>query len=118
MIHSLAFCSPGSPEETSEPIELFSSNPKDYRSDVLRKIIPLITNPSGKICHVANTKMQLCKEQLYLRKMKQAEQVHIMSAVRTKDPQWSCRGSLVGVLNFVILTLVGNGQVVQGLSPL
>lgn len=35
-------------ESKVEPIELFSADPKDYRSDVLRKIIPLIANPSGK----------------------------------------------------------------------
>ena len=35
-------------EGSSHPIELFSTDAKAYRSDVLRKIIPLITNPSGK----------------------------------------------------------------------
>jgi len=40
------------PEKTSDCIELFSSNPEDYRSDVLRKLIPLITNPRGKNYHL------------------------------------------------------------------
>lgn len=31
-----------------EPIELFSADLNDYRTDVLRKIIPLITSPCGK----------------------------------------------------------------------
>lgn len=35
-------------DSVHEPIELFSTDPNDYRSDILRKIIPLITNPSGK----------------------------------------------------------------------
>ena len=49
MISSLCFLSlPATEESRDRPIELFSSNPRDYRSDVLRKIIPMITNPSGK----------------------------------------------------------------------
>ena len=36
------------PVEKAEPIQLFSADPKEYRSDVLRKIVPIITNPRGE----------------------------------------------------------------------
>ena len=35
-------------ESSHEPIELFSTNPKEYCSDIPREIIPLITSPCGK----------------------------------------------------------------------
>ena len=41
-------------DHNHEPIHLFSSNPEEYRSDILQKIIPLITNPSGKYYHRIN----------------------------------------------------------------
>lgn len=34
-------------ESTPHVIELFSGDPNEYQSDVLRKIIPIIVNPKG-----------------------------------------------------------------------
>lgn len=35
-------------EHIPQPIELFSADANEYRSDILRKVIPLIANPKGK----------------------------------------------------------------------